>query len=180
MNRRRSTITELPDALRDALDGLIRGGRHTIDELVDHLALLNDGEAPVSRSAVGRYKKSMEDQMQRYREAQQVARVWVDKLENEPEGDVARLLPEMMRLLAFQTIGTLNEEEDGAAPKDVMMLAAAIKDLAGADKITTERIMKIRQEAAKKAATEAVKAAKAGGLSDEAAEAIRQKILGVA
>ena len=37
----------------------------------------------------------------------------------------------------------------------------------------------IRQEVAKRAATEAVKQAKASGLSDEAADLIRQKILGV-
>ena len=108
-----------------------------------------------------------------------MAKVWVQKFEADPQGDVARLLPEMLRSVAFQTLGSMSDDEDGATPKDVMMLAAAMKDLASADKLTAERILKIRQEVARKAATEAVKEAKAGGLSDEAAEAIRQKILGV-
>ena len=176
---RKSTIDQLPDALREALDALIRDGRHTLDDILAHLAQLNDGAAPVSRSALGRYAQRAEAQMQRYREAQEVAKVWVQKFEADPQGDVARLLPEMLRSVAFQTLGSMSDDEDGATPKDVMMLAAAMKDLASADKLTAERILKIRQEVARKAATEAVKEAKAGGLSDEAAEAIRQKILGV-
>lgn len=176
---RKSSIQQLDPRLRDAVDELIREGRYTLDDIVAHLAKLNGGEAPVSRSALGRYAQRAEEQMRRYREAREVAKVWVDKFENEPDGDVARLLPEMLRSVAFQTLGSLGDREESAEAQEVMFLAKAMKDLASADVLTTQRILKIREETAKKAAVEAVKTAKAQGLSDEAAELIRQKILGV-
>lgn len=176
---RKSSIAQLDPRLRSAVDGLIREGRYTLDDIIAHLAQLNGGEAPVSRSALGRYAQRAEEQMRRYREAQEVAKVWVEKFESEPDGDVARLLPEMLRSVAFQTLGSLGDREESADAQEVMFLAKAMKDLASADKLTTERILQIRQEVAKKAATEAVKQAKASGLSDEAADLIRQKILGV-
>lgn len=176
---RKSSIQQLDPRLREAIDGLIRDGRHTLDDIVEHLAKLNGGQAPVSRSALGRYAQRAEEQMRRYREAREVAKVWVDKFENEPDGDVARLLPEMLRSVAFQTLGSLGDREESAEAQEVMFLAKAMKDLASADVLTTQRILKIREETAKKAAVEAVKTAKAQGLSDEAAELIRQKILGV-
>lgn len=176
---RKSSIQQLDPRLRSAIDELIREGRFTLDDILTHLAQLNGGEAPVSRSALGRYAQRAEEQMQRYREAQEVAKVWVAKFESEPDGDVARLLPEMLRSVAFQTLGNMGEREESAEAQEVMFLAKAMKDLASADVLTTQRILKIREETAKKAAVEAVKTAKAQGLSDEAAELIRQKILGV-
>lgn len=176
---RKSSIDQLPDTLRDAINTLLRAGRYTLDDILSKLAELNDGAVPVSRSALGRYAQRAEEQMKRYREAQEVARVWVDKLDSEPDGDVARLLPEMLRSVAFQTLGSIGDREESADAQEVMFLAKAMKDLASADKLTQERILMIRQEVAKRAATEAVKQAKASGLSDEAADLIRQKILGV-
>lgn len=176
---RKSSITQLDRRLREAVDGLIRDGRATLDDILLHLAQLNGGEAPVSRSALGRYAQRANEQMTRYREAQEVAKVWVDKFESEPNGDVARLLPEMLRSVAFQTLGSMSERSEAADAEEVMLLAKAMKDLASADKLTAERILRIRQETAKVAAVEAVREAKAQGLSDEAAEIIRQKILGV-
>lgn len=176
---RKSSIDQLPDTLRDAINTLLRAGRHTLEDILAKLAELNDGVVPVSRSALGRYAMRAEEQMKRYREAQEVARVWVDKLDSEPDGDVARLLPEMLRSVAFQTLGSIGDREESADAQEVMFLAKAMKDLASADKLTQERILMIRQEVAKRAATEAVKQAKASGLSDEAADLIRQKILGV-
>lgn len=176
---RRSSITRLDPRLRQAVDGLIREGRYTLDDILEHLAGLNGGEAPVSRSALGRYAQRATEQMQRYREAQQVAKVWVDKLGAEPDGDVARLLPELLRSVAFQTLGSLSDRDESADAQEVMFLAKAMKDLASADKLTAERILVVRRETAREAAAAAVKQAKASGLSDQAADLIRQKILGV-
>lgn len=171
---RKSSIAKLPEAVRSAVDAAIREGRATIEEIV---AMIREMGGSASASAVGRYKANAEEQMGRYREAQEVAKVWVERLGSEPEGDVARLLPEMLRTVAFGTIGSMDGESAG--PNEVMLLARAIKDLASADKLTAERILRVRREVADKAAVEAVKEAKRAGLSDEAAEAIKRKILGV-
>jgi len=177
---RKSSIQQLPPELQSALNELLREGRFTLDDILAKLAELNAGVAPVSRSALGRYAQRAEEQMRRYREAQEVAKVWIDKLEKEPDGDVARLLPEMLRSVAFQTLGNLSDRKEDVEAQEVMFLAKAMKDLASTDRLTQDRILIIRQEVAKKAAVEAVKQAKASGLSDEAAELIRSKVLGVA
>lgn len=176
---RRSRIEQLDPRIREQVDRLVRAGR-TIDEITEHLARLAGEEAP-SRSAVGRYVRSAREQMRRYREAQEVAKVWVGRLEEDPEGDVGRLLSEMLRTVAFQTIGVMSER-DGAeiGPDEIMLLARAIKDLASADKVAMERELKIRQEVARQAADAATKIAKRGGLSADAVQEIRREILGVA
>ena len=114
--------------------------------------------------------------MQKYREAQEVAKVWIGKLQADPEGDVGRLLSEMLKTVAFQTVGDM----DAAAPQDVMFLAKAFKDLAGGDKLTADRIMLVRREAAKEAAEKVSALGKARGLSADTVAELRKEILGVA
>lgn len=170
---RQSTIKRMDPRIREAVDAAIRDGRATIDDIV---AIIHGLGGDVSRSTVGRYKQRAETQMQKYREAQEVAKVWIGKLQQEPDGDVGRLLSEMLRTVAFQSIGDL----DSATPQDIMFLGKALQSLAGADKITAERILKVRAEALKQATIEVQKVAVQTGLSDETAELIRKKILGVA
>lgn len=171
----KSSIKALPKAVREAVDKAVREDRATIDGIVE---LINDMGADASRSAVGRYVKSAKDQMERYRQAQEVAKVWVGKIEAEPEGDVGRLLSEMLRTVAFQTISGFDEVEAGATPGDVMFLAKAIKELASADKLSAERILRIRKEQATATAKAVEKAAGDMGLSAAAKEQIRSIILG--
>jgi hypothetical protein len=166
----KSSITKLDPRVKEAVDNAIRDGKLTIDDIV---AIIVELGGDASRSAVGRYKKRAESMMGRYREAQEIAKVWVGKLQTDPEGDVGRLLSEMLRTTAFSTLGDM----DSASPQDLMFLGKALKDLASAEKLTAERILAVRREAAKDAAAVAVKEAKGAGLSDEAAEAIRRKIL---
>lgn len=176
---RRSSVTKLDPRLREAVDALIRDGRATLDEIIEHLAQLNGGESPVSRSALGRYAQQATAQMERYREAQEVAKVWVSKLETEPDGDVGRLLPEMLRSVAFQTLGSLSERDAAADAEEVMLLAKAMKDLASADKLTAERILRVRQEVLKEAASNVETAARSLGMGEDQVKFWRAQVLKV-
>ena len=176
---RKSTIAMLPQTIREEVDRLIRSGNYTIDDILAHLKSLG-GEA--SRSAVGRYVQKAEAQMERFRQAQEVAKVWVAKLEEEPDGDVARLLPEMLRTVAFSVMGELHDKDGKVKPMDVMLLAKAIKDLASADKAVVDRVLKMREEINRqvKAAEQNVKKiVTKAGLDKETAAAIRKQILGI-
>ncbi|MBA2411073.1 MAG: DUF3486 family protein [Gammaproteobacteria bacterium] len=173
---RRSTITLLDPRIREAVDRLIRENRATIDDIVASI----DGLA--SRSAVGRYVKSAREQMAKYREAQEIAKVWIGKLEAEPEGDVGRLLSEMLRTVAFEQI---SKRADGEAstPLEMSLLARTIKDLSAADKTSADRLLRVRREVqvkAEKVAEEVVQTARKAGLTAEGAAAIRARILGIA
>lgn len=178
---RKSTVAQLPREITEACNALIRDG-HTIDQIVAALQSLG---ADVSRSAVGRYVKSARESMEKYRQAQEVAKVWVDKLEAEPSGDVGRLLPEMLRVVAFQTLTNMGESDASVGAMDVMLLAKALKDIAGTQKtsIDTELLMrKVREETKAKAdaaAAEVEQLTRNAGMSEELVSSIRARILGV-
>jgi len=172
---RPSSITQLDPAIKDAVDAAVREGRATIDQIVVMVEQLG-GEA--SRSAVGRYVKNARERMEDYRQAQQIASVWVDKLGKEPQGDVGRMLLEMLRVVAFKSIGDL----EAAGPEDLMFLAKAMKDIAGADKLVVDREINLRKLIAAKAekvAEEISREAKKMGATEETIQAWREKVLGV-
>lgn len=178
---RRSTVAAMPRELVEACNGLIRDG-HTIEEI---LAALQGMGAQVSRSAVGRYVKSARESMEKYRQAQEVAKVWVDKLEAEPSGDVGRLLPEMLRVVAFQTLTSMGESEQHVGAMDVMLLAKALKDIAGATKTNVDVELQLRrvreqtQAKADAAAAEVEQMTRQAGMSEALVSTIRSRILGV-
>lgn len=137
-------IRKLPEEIRRELETLIRDGV-TIDAIVAQLRAMG---AEVSRSAVGRFKQRFESQLERYREAQEVAGVWVAQLGENPKGDVGRLVAEMLKTVAFRTLAEMGDSEDPVGAMDIMLLAKAIKDLEGAAKLWAEREIKVRREVA--------------------------------
>lgn len=174
---RKSSIDRLDPRIREAADTLIREGRATIDEIVDQLRGMG---GDVSRSAVGRYKQRAETQMERFREAQEIAKVWVNKLGSDPNGDVGRLLSEMLKTVAFQVAGQLGESGDDVAPKEVAHLSMALKNIGHFEKQNLDRELRVRKEVANEAAEKVAEVAKSRGLTPDAVEAIRRDILGIA
>lgn len=178
---RRSSVEQLEEPLQAEVNRLIREG-WSIDGIVAELSKLG---AAVSRSAMGRYVKSARESMETYRQGQEVAKVWLDKLDSEPSGDVARLLPEMLRAVAFSTLSQIGEDSKPVKAMDVMLLAKAIKDLSGTTK-DSFAIDKARREARDQARTELLaeqaakldKAVKAKGTTEATREHIRE-VLGI-
>lgn len=171
----KSSIARLDPRLKEAVDRAVREGRATIDEIVASILSMG-GE--VSRSAVGRYVQSARARMERYREAQEVASVWVRKMEETPAGDVGRLNAELLRTVAFQVLSEIGGSGGAeATPNEIMLLARAIKDLASADKTSTDRELRVRREVAQKAADKAADTAKLAGVSPETIQHIRRNIL---
>jgi hypothetical protein len=147
---RRSSVARLDPRIREAVDAAIRDGRATIDELVE---LIQSHGAAVSRSAVGRYRKTFEDSLRRYREAQEVAGRWVEQFRADPDGDVGRLLAEMLKTLAFTSLA----ERESADARDLHYLARAVRDLASADQAKQRMEAELRERT--KARAEAAVAA---------------------
>lgn len=181
---RPSSIARLPRELADLCHRLIREGR-TIHEITDKL---NELDADVSKSAVGRYVKSAREQMTRYRDAQHVAGMWVEQLGENPKGDVGTLCGQMLTGIAHATLDTIAQqqmkgEEDGKAKPikamDLMLLAKALDTLESSNKRSIERREKIERAALERQAKAAEKAARANGLSDDQWEAIRRQFLGI-
>jgi len=175
----RSSIEGMAD-IKAHIDTLIRTGSATIDEILADIRYYFPGDHPPSRSAVGRYVKAANDQMERYKEAQAIAGQWVAKLDEQgTQGDVGRLNGQLLSSLAFRAISDLGQGEDAIDIKDVSLLARAIKNMADADKVHADREIKIRREYDDKVAkaVEAAKvAARQAGLSEEDAEGIEAAV----
>ena len=175
----RSSI-ELDPRVKEAADAAIRDGR-TIDEIVEALQALG---ADVSRSAVGRYTYKTRATMAKLAEAREVAKVWADKFGSEPDGDVGQLVGQVLHAVAFSQASQMADAEPGTenapGPREVMFLAGALKDIASANKIAAERILKIRKETATKAADAAVKVAKEGGMTTDFIAKLRAGVIGSA
>lgn len=174
---RRSTITQLPPEIREAIDRAIREGRASADDIVE---MVNGMGAQVSASAVTRYARSAREQMQHYRQAQEIATVWAKRMEESPQGDVAQLNLQLLSTLAFKVLSDINERADAPVEAmEMMLLAKALDHAAKAERTTLERDLRIRKEVAQAAAARAVSAAKKGGLSADAVDIIRRDILGL-
>lgn len=176
----RSSIEQDP-RVKAAADEAIRAGA-TIDQIVEKLQELG---ADVSRSAVGRYTFKTRAAMAKLREVREVAKVWADKFGSEPDGDIGQLVGQVLQALAYQQATQMADTEEaiaeGAGPREVMFLAGALKDIASAQKISADRILKVRKETAAKAAAEVEKVARqVGGMTADTVAKLRAAVLGTA
>lgn len=185
----KSKVLRLPPELREQIGALVAQGR-TLDEITAHLRTLG---ADVSRSALGRYKQSLDKVGEKLRRSREVAEALVQKLGSAPESKATRLNVELMHGALLDLLLKVNEEGEGGEgaegkgvvlePMGAMLLAKALDHLSRASKADAELVGKIREQAeaeARKAAAEtAVAAARKGGLSAESADAIRREILGI-
>ncbi len=173
---RRSSIKALPKPVLDAVHRVINEGRLTNDELVEAIGALGH---KVSWSAVQRYRSDMEGQLQRYREAREVAGVWTTSIQEDPEGQVARLVGQLITMAAFESVSRAQGGEGTFSPQDLMFLSSAIKNLGSAEQMAQQRVIKARAEAKKEAAEAVEKVAVSAGLSAPTIQGFRAAILGV-
>lgn len=176
----KSKIKALPAPIRKELDRLLAGGAHTLDQIVAHLQKLG---APVSRSAVGRYSQEFEEVAAHIRESREIASAFARELGEVPEGDMGRVLIEIVHRLVFKAGVAKLRDGDAIDAIDAARLAKAIKDLAAGSKIGLDTEIKIREQARKEALEKAAEAAQGAadqaGLTPEQWGLIRAQILGV-
>lgn len=179
-----SSIDRLPVELRELI-GRLRDKGATIDEIK---AKLDELDADVSRSALGRHIKGLAEIGAQMRRSREIATALVGQFGDQPDNRLARMNIEMMHGVIMQTVMAASnaEGENGEAqpvtfdPEQVMFLARSLQALAGADKANAELTLKLKAEFAKKAAAEIAKVGKAKGLSADTIQAINHAVLGVA
>lgn len=182
---RPSTIDQMPPDLLDKLQELLRDPRITQLSATQQInsILEQHGHEPVSKSAVNRYSMRLEKVGARLRESREMAKMWIGKLGSEPQGEVGKLLNEIIRTLAFETSMKMAEDEKAASPKLLGELALAVQRLEAAANLNSERERKIREDERKKAAEEAAQTASESmskaGMSQQAIDAIKRDILGI-
>lgn len=177
---RRSSIERLPKPVRDRVAALIRENRMTLDEIVDELRA-TFGEAP-SRSAVHRYKQTLDEALAKQREMDGIAELWVREVKDQPQGKMGRMVLELLRTVAMQS--ALNAQaKDHIDPKELAHIARAFNLIESAGKREAEnRAMlreEIRQELLQEQGDKLDGMAATGKFNPELLARIRQEVYGL-
>lgn len=180
--RRHSKVTQLPAEIRDAVNALLIGGK-TIREVVEYLGqmvesgAIKPGDKP-SKSSIGRYSTGFLARLDKMDLVREQAKVIVDRAEGQglvvEEAAVSLVLNEIMNILM--------PEKGEVNPKVVASVALALAKLQSSSSTRERAKIEIRKDMAKRAAQaakEVGKLAKSQGLSANAVDEIKKKILGI-
>ncbi len=184
---RPSSIDRLPPDILERLHALLRDPRISQTQTVAEINAILEREGAgqrISRSALNRYAQKMNAVGERLQQSRQVAEMWIAKLGAAPQGEVGKLVNEILRTLAFDLTLTLQSGEitEARAPAVAKMLkemSIAMERLEKAASENVKRTEEIRRQAAEEAAEVAEKVARQGGLSADSVQELRRAILGV-
>ena len=182
-NRKHSKVAKKTE-IRKIVDNLLLDGV-TIEKIVSHLkglagqGVIKEEDVP-SKSSVGRYSKGFLAKLERMDIAREQSKVIVERAKGDglvvEEAAVALVLNEMMKILMPE------DDEKGITPQQVASIAVALSKLQSSSSTRERAKIEVRKEMdrlSKLAAREVGKLAKKGGLSKEAVEEIKNKILGI-
>ncbi len=179
---RMSRIQQLPTAIKDRIDELLRAGV-TQRDILRRLAptLTEAGERPLSAAGLNRYATKIERAGRRIREAREVSAALVAKFGDEPASQVSQYIIEMLRTMVYQHVALATATDEGAGEgaldaDAINRLALAVQRLEGAAETSAKRERELRREAAEAAG----KAARQAGVSEDTETAIRAAIEGSA
>ncbi|MCD0281302.1 DUF3486 family protein [Xanthomonas melonis] len=187
MTRRRakSSITRLPAEQKAYVERLLREGRLTLDEMIAELqgAFPGAPAAELSRSALHRYDRGLAELTARMREIDQAAQALVGEMGDGIGEKSGALLAQAVTTLATDAALKMQTQEK-VSVDEVRKMARAAKDA-----IDTQRVginvrkaiaAEAREQLLREQAANLDKVVKSGGLSEDAAAAMRRQILGIA
>ncbi|MEL7170786.1 MAG: DUF3486 family protein [Bacteroidota bacterium] len=168
----RSKVLDLPTGVKEELDRrLVAGGFQDYSGLAAWLA---EQGYELSRSAVHRYGKTFEERLGALRVASEQAKIVVREM-----GDTGEMGEALTAIAQERTFRLLMDMEIDPEEVDYPKLVRAIAQL-NATNVQQKKWRDDVQQRARKAADEVDALTRKAGLSDDAAAAIRAKILGVA
>ncbi|MDR1397223.1 MAG: DUF3486 family protein [Desulfarculales bacterium] len=162
-----SSVKRLPPEIVEQINILLTQGR-TLDEIKEALNPLL-GDAAISRSALGRYKKSLAKISEKIQSTRSVAEALVRRFGDAPESKSAQLNIELMHSMVMDVIMAAEAVESGDAegesinPMSVMLLSKALDHLSKARKADTDYILKIQEQMRKEADSKVEEAIKQAG-----------------
>ncbi len=150
MPKSRSKVSRLALPIREEIERAWREGRLTLDDLMAFLRehgadVGSDPHDGVSRSGLHRYLKSMDEVAGRIRDAEQIAGSVVSKLGETGQGNLRKMLTQLLSMVALYQLRSMESEGAAVKPADLMFLAKAIKDIEGAFKTGADAELKIRE-----------------------------------
>ena len=169
---RRSKVKSLPKDVREALDEkLVEEGFQNYEDLADWLADLG---YDISKSSVHRYGQEFEDRLEALRIATAQAKEITEQV-GDDEGALGDALTAVVQEKAFGLLTSMEMEEQEVEFTSLMNAIARLQKAS----VQQKKFMQEMREKAQQAAEEAEEIAREGGLSEDGAEKIRAKILGI-
>ncbi len=181
---RKSNIDKLPDELREKLRELLNNSSVTQAEIVE---VINEkaGEPVLSTSSVNRYALRMQKQIEKTKQAREVAEAYMNKMGGNTRNQLGKVVNEQIRLMSFELMTDIEElKENGETDPGLVIdliykVSRGLKELEQAEKLNAERESDIRKEALNEAAATAEKQLKKEGLSNDSIIRIKKEILGI-
>lgn len=173
---RKSSIEKLPSEIREKIGQLRQVGK-TIDEIMDKL---NEMDVDISRSALGRHVKQIEEVTKSIKQSRIVAEAIASKLGDANDNKVSRLNTELMHSLIMNILVSPEGENVVLSPEQAFFLSSSLQKLSQASKADVEREIKIRQEIVAKSVKAVEKVSKKTGISPDTLELLKKEIFGVA
>lgn len=175
---RPSRIARLEKDVRWALDELLREGRYTQAEVLDRInaQLAERGVQPLSRSGLNRYAVRMEEVGQKLRHMREISRQWIGELGTVPEGEVGRLLIEVVRGLAWDAATRLSEGTEAPPPKLIRELSVAVERLQRSARSSLDYERELRRQTAEAAERAVESEGQRQGASAASIDALRAAI----
>lgn len=181
---RPSSVQKLDPELRSEINRLKIDRGFTIEQILEHLKTM--GVTTISRSAMGRHVKKLEEVGARIREARAVAEGIAPTIANKDDGQLLNMNVELLHGAIMRMASATNEEGEDVQlkPSEAMAIGKALECASKAAAINANRVLKIRQEAAKETAEKAAAeveavAAKTAGMSADTVAEIKRRILGI-
>ena len=169
---RRSKVKSLPKDVREALDEkLVEEGFQNYEDLANWLADLG---YDISKSSVHRYGQEFEDRLEALRIATAQAKEITEQV-GDDEGALGDALTAVVQEKAFGLLTSMEMEEQEVEFTSLMNAIARLQKAS----VQQKKFMQEMREKAQQAAEEVEEIARDGGLSEEGAEKIRAKILGI-
>ena len=177
---RPSRFDTLPPEIRAYVDRRLREGATQASVRRETAGMLADAdEAPLSAGGLNRYTQKIERAGRRIRESRAAADAWVARFGEAPSGNVGRLVIETLRTLVHDLTLRLERDADGDEPVSVAAindLALAMQRIERADELSVARERRLRAEMREQMAAEAETVARAAGISDDTAAALREAL----
>ncbi len=179
---RMSRIEQLPAAIKDRVDSLLREGVSQA-EIIRRLEapLREAGEPPLSHAGLNRYATKMAEVGAEIREYRAIAEAWRSKFGEQPVSDLGQLTGEVLSTLAFKAAlrasEASNDDDDSAIDVEAIgALALALQRVERAAETSTRREKELREAYARETTAAQEKVIKSRGIDGTTAAELRRAV----
>jgi len=180
----KSSVDRLPKKLRAKLLEMLADPACTQARIVETINAAA-GEKALSASGVNRYAQKMRKFTEKNRQAREVAGAYIEQFGADGRNKMGKIINEQIRLAAFELMAEIDEIKENSdinatAITDILLkVSKSLREIEQAEKLNAERTAHIRRDTLAEAAEVAGRECAEAGVSDEAMDKIKKKILGL-